>query len=180
MVIRDRHSDVVLITTGREEMRLGLCGAFAIVLAASAPLSAHENSPSSVQSGALSASARGAAATVDAFHAALRRGNTKAAAALLADDVLIFESGGAERTKAEYVAHHLPADAVFAKSVSSAVTRRAGGADGAVAWVASEGRTTGTHKDKAVDLLTTETMLLRRTDAGWKIVHIHWSSAAKR
>jgi hypothetical protein len=36
----------------------------------------------------------------------------------------------------------------------------------------------GTYKGKAVDRLTTETMVLRRVGAAWKIVHIHWSSAA--
>jgi hypothetical protein len=29
-----------------------------------------------------------------------------------------------------------------------------------------------------VDRITTETMVLRRRGASWKIVHIHWSSAA--
>ena len=160
-------------------MRLGSCGLF-VLLAVSAPLAAHESAPKPAEIGALSPSARGAAAAVDAFHAALRRGDTKAAARLLADYALIFESGGAERTKAEYAKHHLPADADFSRSVSSAVTRRAGGSDGSFAWVATEGRTTGTYKGKPLDLLTTETMLLRRAAAGWKIVHIHWSSAAKR
>jgi ketosteroid isomerase-like protein len=125
----------------------------------------------------LDAAARGAAATVDAFHAALRRGDTRAAAALLAKDALIFEQGGAERSKAEYAAHHLPADAEFSRAVSSAVTRRAGRSDGAVAWIASEGRTTGTYKGKALDLQTTETMVLRQAGGVWKIVHIHWSSS---
>ena len=49
-----------------------------------------------------------------------------------------------------------------------------------MAWIASEGRTTGTYKGKALDLVTTETMVLRRSGHGWKIVHIHWSSAVKR
>jgi ketosteroid isomerase-like protein len=119
-----------------------------------------------------------AEAVVDAFHAALSRGDTGAAAALLADDALIFEEGGAERSKAEYSAHHLPADAAFSKAVSSRVTRRLGGAAGGVAWVASEGRTSGTWAGKPIERLTTETMLLRRIDEKWKIVHIHWSSAA--
>ena len=152
----------------------------AALLALAAPLWAHEAVPGAGKGVALSASARGAAATVDAFHAALHRGDTRAAAALLADDALIFEAGGAERSKAEYAAHHLPADAEFTRSVSSVVTRRAANSSGTLAWVASEGRTTGTYKAKALDLLTTETMLLRRTGSGWKIVHIHWSSAAKR
>jgi hypothetical protein len=93
---------------------------------------------------------------------------------------LIFEAGGAERTKAEYAAHHLPADAEFSRLISSIMTRRAGRSDGALAWVASEGRTTGLYKGKALDLLTTETVILRRAGRVWKIIHIHWSSAAKR
>jgi ketosteroid isomerase-like protein len=99
---------------------------------------------------------------------------------LLAEDALIFESGGVERTKAEYVADHLPADAEFSRSVSSVVTRRAGRSDGTLAWIASEGRTTGTFKGRTLDLLTTETMILRRSGGAWKIAHVHWSSAAKR
>ena len=156
--------------------RVGMVGA---VLVMAAPLSAHEPIQKALQTNALPASARGAAETVDAFHAALRRGDTRAAAALLAEDALIFESGGAERSKAEYAGHHLPADAEFSSLVSSLVNRRAGNSNGNVAWIASEGRSTGTYKGKPLDLLTTETMLLRRTNDGWRIVHIHWSSAKR-
>jgi ketosteroid isomerase-like protein len=127
---------------------------------------------------AVAPAARPAAAVIDAFHAALNRGDTQGAAALLANDALIFESGSAERSKAEYAQHHLPADAAFAQAVPSAVTRRSGGSDGTTAWIASEGRTSGTYKGKALDLVTTETMVLRRVGKAWKIVHIHWSSGA--
>ena len=153
---------------------------FAALFMMAAPLSAHEPAPRAPQTNTLSASARGAAETVDTFHAALHRGDTRAAAALLAEDALIFESGGVERSKAEYAGHHLPADAEFSRLVSSVVNRRAGNSNGSLAWIASEGRTTGTYKGKALDLMTTETMLLRRTSSGWKIVHIHWSSAENR
>ena len=122
--------------------------------------------------------AREAVAVVDAFHAALKRGDTIAAAALLADDVLVFESGGVERSKAEYAARHLPADAEFAQATSSVLTHRNGRSDGTVAWIASEGRTTGKFRGKAINSASTETMLLRRLGSRWKIVHIHWSSAA--
>ena len=118
------------------------------------------------------------AAVVDAFHAALARGDTRAAGALIADDALIFEEGHAERSKAEYAAQHLPADAEFSHAVRASVTRRTSRTDGAMAWVSSEGRLTGTFKGKAVNRVTTETMLLRRVGPAWKIVHIHWSSAA--
>jgi ketosteroid isomerase-like protein len=152
---------------------------FAALLVLAAPLSAHERATSAGPSAALSPAARGAATTVDAFHAALERGDTRAAAALVADDALIFEAGGAELSKAEYAAHHLPADAEFSRGVSSVVTRRAGRADGTLAWIATEGRATGTYKGKPLDLLTTETMVLRRAGGSWKIVHIHWSSAKR-
>ena len=119
-----------------------------------------------------------AAAIVDAFHAALKKGDTRAASDLIADDALIFEEGGAERSKAEYAGHHLAADAAFSKGVVSATVRRFGETTGDLAWVATEGRTTGKYKGKPVDQLTTETMIVRKFEGGWKIVHIHWSSAA--
>lgn len=152
----------------------------ASLLSLGAPFSAHGAPPTTESTGLLSRAAAPAAATVDAFHAALHRGDTQAAAALLADDAVIFESGGVERTREEYSAHHLPADAEFSRSLSSVVTRRSGHSDGTSAWIASEGRTTGTYKGKPLDLLTTETMLLERTNTGWKIVHVHWSSATNR
>ena len=138
---------------------------------------AHHNE-SAAKVSAVSPSARLAAAVVDAFHAALRRGDTKAALSYLAENALIYEAGGVERGRQEYASHHLGADAAFAQAVPGTVTRRAGDAVGAVAWIATEGRTTGTYKDKAIDRVTTETMVLRRVGGVWKIAHIHWSSAA--
>jgi ketosteroid isomerase-like protein len=151
----------------------------AALLTFSPPLSAHEPTAKTSHLSALAPTARDAAATVDAFHAALQRGDTNAAAALLADDVLIFEGGGVERSKAEYASHHLAADAEFAQAVPSTVTNRSGGAIGDIAWIASEGGITGTYKGKPIDRVTAETMVLRRIGTAWKIVHIHWSSAAK-
>ena len=118
------------------------------------------------------------AVVVDAFHAALGRGDTKTALSYLAENALIYEAGGVERGRQEYASHHLGADAAFAQAVPGKVTRRAGEAVGAVAWIATEGRTSGTYKGKAFDRITTETMVLRRIGGGWKIAHIHWSSAA--
>lgn len=158
-------------------MRIALAAALMMIGSASA---AHpgDAQPAPVAPTGVTPAARPAAAVVDAFHSALARGDTKAALGVLAEDALIFESGGAERSKAEYAAHHLGADAAFSKAVPSRLTRRHGAAAGNVAWIASEGRTTGTYKGKPVDVVTTETMVLRRTAAGWKIAHVHWSSAA--
>ena len=145
-------------------------------IAAAHPDSKHGES--AVEVGDIAQSARPAAAVVDAFHAALRRGDIKAAHSYLAENALIYEAGGVERGRQEYAAHHLGADAAFAQAVPGKVTRRAGEAVGNIAWIATEGRTTGTYKDKAIDQVTSETMVLQRQGRDWKIVHIHWSSAA--
>jgi ketosteroid isomerase-like protein len=129
---------------------------------------------------AMPAEAAPAAAAVDAFHSALSHGNVSAARALLMDDVLIFESGGVERSAAEYAAHHLTADAKFAAATTHRISRRTGGATANIAWIATEGQTTGNWNGKPVDSLSTETMLLVRTAGGWRITHIHWSSQAAR
>lgn len=129
-------------------------------------------------SGSVAAEAAGAAMAVDAFHAALKAGDTAAALTLLAPDVMIFEEGGAERSRDEYASHHLGSDAAFAAASEGTVARRSGWADGGVAWITSEGRTTGQSNGRAVDRLTTETMVLKRHADGWRIHHIHWSSRA--
>jgi ketosteroid isomerase-like protein len=134
---------------------------------------AHETPPAR-----LTPAASEAAATAEAFHAALRTGDRDAALALLADDALIFEAGGAERSRAEYASHHLASDAAYAAATEDTVTRRSGDASGDVAWITSEGRTTGAFSGRPVDRLTVETMLLRRHPDGWRIQHIHWSSRA--
>ncbi|MEO7564435.1 MAG: nuclear transport factor 2 family protein [Sphingomicrobium sp.] len=118
-----------------------------------------------------------AAAVVDRFHDALRRGDGKAALVLLADDAVIYESGMAELSKVEYEAAHLAADIEYSGAVKEIVTRRSGGGGGAkTAWVLSEGRTSGTFQERKINRSTTETMILSPTARGWKITHIHWSS----
>jgi ketosteroid isomerase-like protein len=122
--------------------------------------------------------ARAAAAAVDAFHAALHRGDAEAALALVADDAIVFEDGRIERTKAEYALHHAGADAAFSKAMSTKRLSRTGHATADVALIASESRTKGRFRSQDVDRIMVETMVLRRdSDGAWKIVHIHWSSA---
>jgi ketosteroid isomerase-like protein len=157
-------------------MRFGLCTALAVSLASGAIAHPRDGHKASVSVNTVATAARPAATVVDSFHAALGRGDTKSALRFLDEKVVIFESGGVERSKAEYASHHLAADAAFTQAVPSKVIRRTAEAVGNAAWIATEGRTMGTFKDKAVDQLTTETMVLRRTGGMWKITHIHWSS----
>ena len=126
----------------------------------------------------MSSEAQEAAKAVDTFHAKLASGDGAAAATLLAEDAFIFESGHAERSRAEYASHHAGTDAAYAAAVPSRLTQRSGFAEGDTAWIVSESRSTGTYKDKPVDRVTTETMILRKTAEGWRIAHVHWSSRA--
>lgn len=124
--------------------------------------------------------ARPAIAVVDAFHAALGSGDVEAVLALLAEDVVVLEEGGAERSREEYAGHHLPADMAYAAATEAEITRRVAWAEGDVAWVLTEGRTTGAFNGRPVDRLTAETMILHRDGDVWRIRHIHWSSRAPR
>lgn len=149
-----------------------------MLLSVAIPAAAH--TPASVPQalGHLPAGARSAAATVDAFHEALRTGKTAAALALLADNALIYEEGRVELGKAEYARAHLAADSEFSRAVPSTRVHRTGGANGAIAWIATEARVKGSFRGSVVDRMMTETVLLRRAGSAWRIVHIHWSSAA--
>ena len=146
--------------------------AVAVFLALGAPAAADAPPADAVEP-----AARGAAAAVDAFHAALRRGDTKAALALLDGEALIFEEGRSERSRAEYALQHLKAEAEVSKVVRGETVRRRGAAAGDMAWIATEGRTRGRYRGTQVNRVTDETMVLRRAGDAWKIVHIHWSSA---
>jgi len=127
---------------------------------------------------AAAASSTGPTAVIDAFHAALKRGDAEAAASLLTEDAMIFEQGGAEASKAEYVTGHLPGDIAYSAVTKDEVTSRRSEVTGSLAVVMSQGRTTGEYNGKPVDRRATETMVLKRTRGAWRIIHIHWSSRA--
>ncbi len=112
----------------------------------------------------------------DALHAALVAGNAEAVQALLDPAVLIFESGGVERSLEEYASHHMHSDMAFLSSMDSELLDRQVFASGESCVVASRSRIRGTFRDKTMDLFSTETLVLHRAEAGWKIRHIHWSS----
>jgi ketosteroid isomerase-like protein len=124
--------------------------------------------------------ASGAPETVRAFHAALAAGDSATALSLLAPDVVIFESGGVEASRDEYRSHHLPADMEFSQSVAREITGERSGSEGDVAWVLTESHGVGTFRERPINVRGVETMLLRRTTDGWRIVHIHWSSRRTR
>lgn len=137
---------------------------FLLTLLGAGPLAAQETNGTPVE-------------VVRSFHVAISSGDSASALALIAPDVVIYESGGVEASREEYRSHHLGADMRFASAVTRRVTAQQEGIEGDVAWVLSETMTTGTLRGRRIESRGTETVILRRTPQGWKIVHIHWSAA---
>ncbi|MDQ2666669.1 MAG: DUF4440 domain-containing protein [Gemmatimonadota bacterium] len=116
------------------------------------------------------------ARVVTTFHAAIGRGDSAAALATLATDVIIMESGDVEHLS-DYRAHHLAADIAFARAVPSTSTPLDVKVAGAAAWVASTSTTVGSFNGRAVNSSGAELMVLSKDAAGaWRIRAIHWSS----
>ena len=110
------------------------------------------------------------------FHDALSKGDRDRALSFLAKDVVIYEAGHVERSREEYAHHHLQGDIEFAKTTTAKTLRQSerAGEDTVVIWQETE--TTGKAGGKPVHLLGTATAVLEKRDAGWSIVHLHWSS----
>lgn len=117
---------------------------------------------------------------IEQFGKALASGDLAAVGNLLDPAVLILESGGAERSREEYLDHHAIADAAFLEGAHLQTRRRVARISGDTVWVGSESELHATRDGKATTTLSTETMVLNRTPEGWRIVHIHWSSRPKR
>jgi ketosteroid isomerase-like protein len=94
----------------------------------------------------------------------------------LADDVLIYEGGGVERSADEYASHHLLADIKYLSALKSTTLEHQVKVMGNMALSTSRAKTVGQYKDKAVDSEGMQTMVLEKIAGSWKIVHIHWSN----
>src|SRR3990167_4625146 len=120
--------------------------------------------------------AKEAVAVVVAFSAAIQGVRIDEASALLDPAVLVLESGGSERNRDQYLAEHAQADADYMKDARQELRYRQARIVGDIAWVGSESLISHEKGGKPSSSLSTETMVLRKTAQGWKIVHIHWSS----
>lgn len=108
----------------------------------------------------------------NAFRQALESGQREAALQLLARESLVYESGDVNRSRADYAGHHLDADLAFLAKAKVRVLEQVAVQEGNLAWVATLSRIEGA----AGALVGTETLVLRREAAGWRIAHVHWSS----
>lgn len=149
--------------------------AFASAAHADHNAAGHDHSAHNAEEHAAVSSA--AAKIVDAFSVALASKNEKLVEKLLAPDVFIAESGGAERSLEEYRNSHMGADMLFMSEVKPTLQNRQEFQSGDLAVVVSEYEMNGAYMNKPVHSQSMETMVLARNDKGdWRIRHIHWSS----
>jgi hypothetical protein len=118
----------------------------------------------------------GPLSAVHAFQEALVKGDEAAARAVLAPEVLIYESGGVETSAEQYASGHMKGDMAFLKAVQVQRLDERQTLSRDLAVISTRSRMTGEYKGKKLDLFSTETMTLKREPHGWRIVHIHWSS----
>lgn len=137
---------------------------------------AHAVRPKQANATATATEGMDALGTARTFATALANGDATTVTSLLAEDVVIYESGGQESSRAEYTSHHLQLDIAFLAGLKVQVVDQKHAGTGDIAWVITRSRLTGAHKGKTVDLYSTESLVLKHSGHGWKIVHIHWSS----
>jgi uncharacterized membrane protein/ketosteroid isomerase-like protein len=114
---------------------------------------------------------------VEAFETALRGKDAKTARALLAEDVVIAENGGVERSAAQYAGHHMISDMAFTSAVDITLKQRNEFVGDVTSAVVSQSQLHGSFEGKTIHSAMMETILLSRVDDRWRISHIHWSSA---
>jgi len=117
-----------------------------------------------------------AAKTVIAFHAAINSGDAVQARMLLDDAVVIFEGGGVERSADQYASHHMKSDMAFLAKMKITTQEHQVKTMADIAVSMARSNIQGMYKDKEIDINSMETIVLKKTNGGWRIVHIHWSN----
>jgi ketosteroid isomerase-like protein len=115
---------------------------------------------------------------IEHFREALASGDSAGAMALLAPDAVVLEGGSVE-TREDYAAGHLTADMAFLAGMTSEVVSRTVTLESDVAWVSTVSNTDGEYNGRTIKSRGAELMILGRTDDGWRIRAIHWSSGRR-
>ncbi|WP_218352350.1 nuclear transport factor 2 family protein [Alteromonas lipotrueiana] len=110
---------------------------------------------------------------VISFHRALKQQNQEKAKSLLAEDVVIFESGRIEKSAREYSSHHMLSDMKYLSKMKSELIFHQVGIQGDRAISMSVSNTKD-EKGKSYKLM--QTAALRKVDGRWIIYHLHWSN----
>ena len=101
-------------------------------------------------------------------------GQLEAARQLMTPDAVVMANGHVLGDRDTYINGAAKGDAAALGTVQRELLRRDVKAGADFGWVVSEKRLRAAGGAQAGEVVT-ETMLLTRTAAGWKITHIHWS-----
>ena len=116
-------------------------------------------------------------AAIESFYAAVKKGDSKAAMAMLAPDASFVESGRRE-TRQQYEENHLPLDIDFEKQITGKRSPWSITINGDTAWAIASTEYKGGPVDGAdVSFASTQLAVVTRGgDGKWLIRAIHWSS----
>lgn len=112
---------------------------------------------------------------LERFREAIINNNREKASDLLTEDARILESGGIE-TKEEYLSHHFHSDGKFLSAMEREVQSQKVETNESTAWVSTASRMHGTYDDGDISINSAELAVLVKTEQGWKISSVHWSS----
>jgi len=141
-------------------MRFALVLVLAVALSACAPKRSTATDEADVQ------------AAIESFYAAMKKGDPKAAMAMIAPDAEFVESGRRE-TRQQYEESHLPADIDFEKDNTGKRGPWTIKVNGDMAW----GIASTTYDAASVPFVSTQLAVVTRGEDGkWLIRSIHWSS----
>ena len=115
-------------------------------------------------------------AAIESFYAAMKKGDTKAAMAMIAPDAEFVEPGRRE-TRQQYEDNHLPLDIDFEKQITGKRSPWNIKVNGDTAWGIATTEYHGPVDGADVNFASTQLAVVTRGDDGkWLIRSIHWSS----
>ena len=115
-------------------------------------------------------------AAIESFYAAMKKGDPKAAMAMIAPDAVFVESGRLE-TRQQYEESHLPADIDFEKQITGKRSPWNIKVNGDTAWGIASTTYEGTVDGADVNFVSRQLAVVTRGEDGkWLIRSIHWSS----
>jgi hypothetical protein len=155
--------------------RLLLSATLALATVASTPVLAWSPASGTPQPSRPSPAGNEAVEVVDSFMDALVNGQLDAARQLMSPEAVVIANGQVLGQRDAYIDGPAKGDADALRTVRRDLVRRDTHAGTDVTWVLSEKRLRSITAAHGPSELVIETMLLARTNAGWKITHIHWS-----
>ncbi len=114
-------------------------------------------------------------ATANVFRSALLDGSTGTALSLLSPDVLVYGDGEESGSRDAYASGRLKQDIATLATYYVEVLSQKSDVQDNIAWVSTRLRLLGKSTENSAQHHGTETMVLRRSAAGWQIVHLHRS-----